>query len=243
MGYRDPREALQAENEALRQQLREAQDEVAALRGPGARASADEVERQRWALGMRCLGGVALMMPFLFMSALCERRVAHRPASTWSATMVPHGQVLQLPPGHPPVAPMALAPSHFGGCRMAAPALGFENFTRAVERSARVTRTEGLAGVGVGDACTVRVVPVSMREFNCHVEVVCAGQTVYGALPTGYAHCDVEGSQAVRAMDADYTLTDGDARMSVDFTQQRVLVEDRHGDTTRVAELRLDAAP
>jgi hypothetical protein len=31
--------------------------------------------------------------------------------------------------------------------------------------------------------------------------------------------------------------------MSVDFTQQRVLVEDRHGDTTRVAELRLDAAP
>lgn len=241
MGYRDPREALQAENDALRHQLREAQDEVASLRGPGHRPAVDEIERQRWALGMRCLGGVALMMPFLFMSALCERRVAHRPVHAWSASMVPQGQILQLPPGHPPVAPMALAPSGLGGCRMAAPAVGFERFTRAVERSARVTRVEHYAGVGVGDACTVRVVPVSMREFNCHVEVVCAGQSLYGALPTGYAHCDVEGAQAVRAMDADTTETDGDARMTVDFAQQRVLLEDREGNTSRVAELRLDA--
>jgi len=240
MGYRDPREALQAENDVLRHQLREAQDEVAALRGPGARAGVDEVERQRWALGMRCLGGVALMMPFLFMSALCERRVAHRPANLWSAAMVPHGQIVQLPPGHPPVAPMALAPSGMGGCRMAAPAVGFERFTRAVERGARVTRAEGVAGVAVGDACTVRVVPVSMREFNCHVELVCAGQTIYGALPTGYAHCDVEGTQAARANDADMTAADGDARVSVDFARQRVLFEDRVGDAPSVAELRLD---
>ncbi len=36
-------------------------------------------------------------------------------------------------------------------------------------------------GVAAGTPCTVRVVPVSMQDFNCHVEVVCNGRTLYGS--------------------------------------------------------------
>ncbi|MBL8605056.1 MAG: hypothetical protein JNK72_24215 [Myxococcales bacterium] len=238
MGYRDPREALQAENEVLRQQLREAQDEVEALRArdEGPRMAPDDVERQRWAFGMRCLGGAALMLPFLLMSAVCERRVAYVNAhNAWRATMTP--AVATLPPGHPPV-----ARAFHAGCQLSAPAFGFERFTTSIERSARVTQAEH-ASVSAGQSCTVRVVPVSMREFNCHVEVVCGAQTLYGALPTGYAHCDVSGGVATRAYDADLTSADGDARVNVDLEGQRVTLEDNLNNQASRVELALDDMP
>mgnify|MGYP000514663618 CR=1 FL=1 len=69
--------------------------------------------------------------------------------------------------------------------------------------------------LSAGNACTVRVAPVHMAEFNCHVEVVCQnGQTLYGALPTGYAHCDVDRSRVTRAFDPDPTAIDGDAAIT-----------------------------
>lgn len=238
MGYRDPREALQAENEVLRQQLREAQDEVSSLRAQTdvPRPSAEDVERQRWAFGMRCLGGAALMLPFLLMSAMCERRMSYYAgANQWRATMTP--APMALPAGHPPI-----RQTLHSGCRMATPSIGFEQFTVSSERSARVVSASNV-GVQVGDACTVRVVPVSMREFNCHVEVVCGSQTLYGALPTGYAHCDVSGGVALRANDADMSSGDGDARVSVEFASQRVTIEDNLQGRASAVELRLDDVP
>ena len=83
MSYRDPNEALRAENESLQRQLREAQEEVTSLRGGAPNADPDG-DRRRWVMGMRCLGGVALMLPFLLMTAVCERRVTPRYHAGWT---------------------------------------------------------------------------------------------------------------------------------------------------------------
>lgn len=228
MTYRDPREALQAENDCLRQELREAQEELAAARAPTA---GTEYERRRWAMGMRCLGSLAMVAPFLAMMTMCEHRAMRRAA--WHSTMASSAASAHLAP----------AIGGLGACRrpMAA-ALGFERFTTAIERPARVTESSNM-GLSVGEACTVRVAPVSMMDFNCHVEVVCGGRTVYGALPTGYAHCDVDQSRVTRAFDADPTALDGDAAVTADFETHRVTIEDRAGSTASRTVLTLDHPP
>ncbi len=234
MAYRDPREALQAENDCLRQELRDAHEEVEALRstgGPSPRAAL-EGERQRWAFGMRCLGGVAMMLPFFLMTAVCERRVTRVPHPAFTSAMLPTG----VAPAQSPAVPTSNVQPN---CAYRSSALGFERFTQAVERPARVSRASHWDGVSVNDLCTVRVVPVSMVDFNCHVEVACAGRTLYGALPTGYTHCDVEGASPLRAMDAEHTGTDGDAAVTVDFTTRSAVLEDRSGATLSRLEFTL----
>ncbi len=238
MGYRDPNEALRAENESLQQQLREANEQLDALRGGRAPASADDADHQRWAMGMRCLGGVALLLPFLLMTAVCERRMMPR----YHHAQLSHATAFAAAPA---VAP-ALVPrpyvSHACSGRMA-PALGFEHFTRSIERSARVLEADNVPGVSAGTPCTVRVVPVSMADFNCHAEVTCNGQTVYGALPTGYAHCDVDHATVLNARDAEQTAADGDPALHVDLTSHRaVVVDTREGKASRVV-LAIDAPP
>ena len=224
MTYRDPREALQAENDCLRQELKDAQEELASAR---ATPDGHEHERRRWALGMRCLGGLAMMAPFLAMMSLCEHRAMHRAA--WQSSM------LTMPPAVPSVA--------HSGCRMATLPTGFEHFTQSIERSARVVEATSLPGISAGDACTVRIAPVSMLEFNCHVDVVCGGRTVYGALPTGYAHCDVDQARVTRAFDPDPSALDGDAAITADFTTHSVVIEDRVGGSPSRLALRLDQPP
>jgi hypothetical protein len=256
MGYRDPNEALraeneslqqqlraaqEAENESLRQQLRDAQERLEAARAgaptSAATSAAADDSGQRWAMGMRCLGGVALMLPFLLMTAVCEHRVAprrHAPAVA-SASMIaaPAAQLVEVP--RPYV-------SHACQNRVA-PSPGFEGFTRSLERSARVVESDNVDGVAAGTPCTVRVVPVSMQDFNCHVEVVCNGRTLYGTLPTGYAHCDVEGASVLGAQDADHSGQDGDPAINVDLAGNRAVVTDSvAGRPTRV-RLALDVPP
>ena len=92
-----------------------------------------------------------------------------------------------------------------------------------------------------GARCTVRVSPVAMQEFNCHVEVSCGATVVYGTLPTGYAHCDVDGAAPVRAMDAENTAGDGDAILSLDLATRHVVVEDTRGGALSRATLEIDA--
>jgi hypothetical protein len=227
MTYRDPREALQAENDCLRQELREAQEELASARAPTA---ATEYERRRWAMGMRCLGSLAMVAPFLAMMTLCEHRAMRR--ATWHSAMASSAASAHLP----------MATGGLGACRRSTAALGFERFTTAIERPARVSETSNM-GLRAGEACTVRVAPVSMVEFNCHVEVVCGGRTVYGALPTGYAHCDVDQSRVTRAFDPDPTALDGDAAVTADFETSQVIIQDRAGSTASRTVLTLDRPP
>lgn len=232
MGYRDPNEALRAENEALQQQLKATQEELDALRGG---ASTDD-GHHRWAMGMRCLGGVALMLPFLLMTAVCEHRMAPRRAVAYATTAsvaAPAAQLVEVP--RPNI-------THTCQARMA-PSPGFEGFTRSIERSARVIDAENAPGVAAGTPCAVRVVPVSMQDFNCHVEVVCNGQTVYGALPTGYAHCDVDGAAVLNARDADTTAQDGDPAINVDLAASRAVVLDTVDGRASRIRLALDLPP
>lgn len=251
MGYRDPNEALRAENDSLQQQLKAAQEELDGLRRAKG-ASQDDVDQHRWAMGMRCLGGVALMLPFLLMTAVCERRMTpryhdvnpHLVAGGFVASpsfVVPTAPTIMAPAAVPPVP----RPNVMHACQnRAEPLVGFEQFTSSVERSARVLSADNYPGIAAGTPCTVRVVPVAMQDFNCHVEVVCNGQTVYGTLPTGYAHCDVDRSGiATSAHDADITAADGDPAVQVDLMNQRAIVLDTINGSTRRLRMVLDAPP
>ncbi len=123
------------------------------------------------------------------------------------------------------------------------PSPGFEGFTRSIERSARVIQADNVPGVTAGTPCTLRVVPVSMQDFNCHVEVVCNGQTIYGGLPTGYAHCDVDRATLLHATDSDVTVADGDPAINVDLTSYRAVVTDQVGGANTRVQLAIDAPP
>jgi hypothetical protein len=239
MSYRDPNEALRAENESLQQQIKDANEELDGLRARVGASAEGDGERQRLALGMRCLGGVALMLPFLLMTAMCEHRFTPRYHHAPASMAVRYDAA-------PSVASAVNVPRPYvaHGCQgRTAPSPGFEGFTRSIERSARVTQADNLPGITAGTPCTVRVVPVSMQDFNCHVEVVCNGETLYGALPTGYAHCDVDRATLLHATDSDVTVADGDPAVNVDLTSYRAVVTDtRDGVTTR-ALLALDAPP
>lgn len=216
---------MQAENDCLRQELKEAHEALASACTP---PGVHDYERRRWALGMRCLGSLAMVAPFLAMMTLCENRAVRR--SAWHSA-VASGSAY----AHP-------ATLTRGGCRMAAPAMGFERFTQALERPARVSESSD-ATLSADTACTVRIAPVSMVEFNCHVEVVCGGHTVYGALPTGYAHCDVDQSRVTRAFDPDVTSRDGDAAITADLESGRVLIQDGAGRSASRVLLTLDRPP
>lgn len=127
------------------------------------------------------------------------------------------------------------------GCPMAHAAMGFERFTEAVERSGRVIESQNVTGVTPGTRCTVRVAPVSMPDFNCHVDLVCGDIVMYGTQPTGYAHCDVDGPRPVRAFDGEVGSGDGDPAISLDLAAGQMLFMDRHGDVPVRAVLALDA--
>jgi len=224
MSYRDPLEAMRAENESLKSELRSTREALEHSLSQGADLNT-EAARGRWTMGVRCLGGLAMMTPFLLMTALCEHRMAPRRASA-------------LPPM--PSAASVIAAAPVPGCQMARPHVGFERFTLAVERPATVVESANLPSARAGQRCTVRVAPVSLPDFNCHVDVICDGAVLYGVHPMGYAHCDVEGAAPLRATDPYVTSQDSDPAVSVDLREGRVVVEDtRDGRSTR-AVLRID---
>lgn len=225
MSYRDPLEAMRAENESLKNELRSTREALEHSLSQGGDLGAD-VARGRWSLGVRCLGGLAMMTPFLLMTALCEHRMAPR----------------RMAPAAPmPSAASVIAASPVPGCAMRQRHVGFERFTVAVERPATVMESSNLPSARVGQRCTVRVAPVSLPDFNCHVDVICDGAVLYGVHPMGYAHCDAEGAAPLRASDPYVTAQDSDPAVAVDLRAGRVVVEDvRDGRNTR-AVLRIDA--
>jgi hypothetical protein len=240
MTYRDQFDALQAETERLRQNLTQTQEELEALRAKlGDVTDVPPVDHRRdaqhFAFGMRCLGGVALMLPFLLMTAMCERRFTPRyhpvaPMSVMEASEQP--------------AMIQAQPLFVHACGMRSqPAPGYEQFTSTTSRLSRVVSSQGYENIGAGTSCTVTVVPVSLSDFSCHVEVVCNGTTVYGTLPTGYAQCDVSGPELLRASDPETTAQDGDPSIHIDLRRGVAMVSDAVNNTRRSMVLSLEAPP
>ncbi len=221
MGYRDPREALQAENDALRQQIRDQERELDALRGHPEEARMPDPPRaaMRWGVGFASLG--AVLPPVMLMLAATH--------GAWLAQARYHGM------NDARMVPVA------GGCLTARAPLGFERFTQSIERLGHVVEADNVQGVSPGARCTVRIAPVSMADYNCHVDVVCGDVAMYGGPSTGYAHCDVDGPRPVRAFDGDVTAGDGDPALSLDLSAGQALLLDRdEGFPVRVV-LALDA--
>jgi hypothetical protein len=238
MTYRDQFDALQAETERLRQNLTQTQEELEALRAKlGDATDVAPVDHRRdaqhFAFGMRCLGGVALMLPFLLMTAMCERRFTPRYHSPSPISVVEVSE--QSGMGQPLFV-------HECGMR-SRPAPGYEQFTSTTSRLSRVVSSQGYENIAVGSSCTVTVVPVSFSDFSCHVEVVCNGTTVYGALPTGYAQCDVSGPDLLRASDPETTGQDGDPAVHIDLRRGVAMVSDLMNTTRRSMVLSLEAPP
>ncbi len=225
MGYRDPREALHAENEALRQRLKEKEREVDELRGgPAGRPTRDDRSAVRWGMGFASVG--AVLPPLMLMMAAMH--------GAWMAQARYHG----MSPSQ------ASAMAH--GCPMAV-GMAAPRFTRTVERTGRVTETENVPAVTPGTRCTVRIEPVVGALQNCHVEMTCGGIVMYGTLPWGYAMCDVEAGTPVRAVDRQTTLGDGqstsgdgDPAVSVDLTTGQALFMDRRNGVVSHAMISLD---
>ena len=81
-----------------------------------------------------------------------------------------------------------------------------------------------------GASCEVRVLPVDSYSFNCLVRVMCDDVVIYpdDALRAGYAPCEVQGSEAVSAVDD--SSTDGDREIDLDVRGRSVVVEEHLGD-------------
>lgn len=97
------------------------------------------------------------------------------------------------------------------------------------EHEASIVESDGDLGLSPGASCEVRVLPVRTQMFNCLARVVCDGRVLYPN-PTqtaGYVPCDVEGGQAVSAVDDGHTAADGDPLIRLDLRNGTVTVEDR----------------
>ncbi len=102
----------------------------------------------------------------------------------------------------------------------------------------RLTTANGI-GPSHGAMCSVRVLPVRARQFNCLVRVMCDGVVLYPdeGQSAGYAPCEIEDGVPTRAVDTSHTDSDGDPAVDVDFFARRV----RISDTGSFAEVELDA--
>jgi hypothetical protein len=76
----------------------------------------------------------------------------------------------------------------------------------------------------------VRVLPVQSYSFNCLVRVMCDDVVIYpdDALRAGYAPCEVQGSEAISAVDD--SSTDGDREIELDVRARSVVIEEHLGD-------------
>lgn len=92
----------------------------------------------------------------------------------------------------------------------------------------RVVSSSGDSPVSTGDACFVRLLPVMGGSFNCVVTVACAERVIYpdSGQENGYAPCDVEAGQVLRALDEGITSADGDPTLEVDVRRGTVVVSD-----------------
>lgn len=81
-----------------------------------------------------------------------------------------------------------------------------------------------------GASCEVRVLPVQSYSFNCLVRVMCDDVVIYpdDALRAGYAPCEVQGSEAITAVDD--SSTDGDREIDLDVRARSVVIEEHLGD-------------
>jgi hypothetical protein len=81
-----------------------------------------------------------------------------------------------------------------------------------------------------GASCEVRVLPVQSYSFNCLVRVMCDDVVIYpdDALRAGYAPCEVQGSEAISAVDD--SSTDGDREIDLDVRGRTVVIQEHLGD-------------
>lgn len=95
--------------------------------------------------------------------------------------------------------------------------------------SARVTAVSGTPGVEVGDRCDFPVEHRPRRSggYWCRVEVVCAGQRLYGGGTVGFVPCVMYDSPlGVVGLDGETSNTDTDGAFAIDTRDQLFLVQD-----------------
>lgn len=115
-------------------------------------------------------------------------------------------------------------------------------FSIAYHRGTLVSAS-GAAGVRPGARCEVRVLPVSSYAFNCLLRVTCDDVVIYpdDALRAGYAPCEIEGSEAVSAVDD--SSSDGDREIDLDVRGRSVVVQEHApgGGSVLAARVQLES--
>jgi hypothetical protein len=129
---------------------------------------------------------------------------------------------------------LAFQQSYRGGVDAGLP----QPFTIAYHHGTLVSAA-GVQGLAPGARCEVRVLPVQSYAFNCLVRVTCDDVVIYpdDALRAGYAPCEIEGSEAVSAVDD--SSTDGDREIRLDVRGRSVLVQEHALDGAPRLEARV----
>lgn len=105
-----------------------------------------------------------------------------------------------------------------------------EALTRAYKLEGRVTLAQDYAGLEKDARCQVSIIPsphfAQGSRYNCHVEVRCGTQVIYGWEGTGYNRCLTEDGQVVSANDPRDTSIEGDPILELDLREKKVVVRD-----------------
>jgi len=113
-----------------------------------------------------------------------------------------------------------------------------EALTRAYKFEGRVTLTQEYPGLEKDARCELAIIPSPhFREgsrYNCHVEIRCGTQVIYGWEGTGYNRCLIENGQVISAHDPRDTSIEGDPILELDLREKKVVVRDEKPRAFRV---------
>ena len=244
MTYRDDREALLAQNEALQRQLEDAARELHDMRARAGESESSDpthapgavlphrTERSQPTFDDAPSARSALMLA-LMLSAIVGG------FATWIRAVRNHAMYYGYSGSPCP----AMSGRQFGSGRMHGGGLHERGFYEPIERTGRVIGSTGDSPVAAASECHVRVSPVSSPRFNCRVQVDCGGTMVYGSGHGGFARCTVGSAGPVAALDPWGSADEGDPKLKMDLDQDRIVVEDDLANSRYAVTIAVDRAP
>lgn len=220
MSYRDPHEAMHAQNESLKKELDAAHEELARMRHQASQREAPTAPDN----GLRGVMPALLVVGCLgaALGITQARARAHQGCPRQAAAEVSAQSSMQA------------VYANIGR-------LHERNFFEPVSYAGTVREAAGIQTVQPGERCALRVEPVSSPMFNCRWQITCGSTTVYGLPHQGFTQCTMGFAGPLRAVDSQELLEDGDPRMTFDLALRRAAISDTGPNSSYRVVIDLDA--